>query len=70
MSVVTHAGVISGNGQLFVVATRPMLVGNRPQQRSPVALEQEGRAVVLIGQAPVKVIPIHSSQPRIASFHV
>ena len=53
---------VSNTGQLFVVATRPMLVGNRPQPGVPSAQpECEGRAVVLIGQAPVKV----SVSPRV-----
>ena len=48
--------VITGGGQIFVVSTRPMVVANKPTGLSVEVLAKLGRAVVLIGQAPVKVV--------------
>ena len=44
---------ITGGGPVFVVSTKPFFVGNRP--KSPTD-ELAGRPVVMIGQAPVKVV--------------
>ena len=52
----TISRLISGQGQLFVVSTRPMVVANKPSETTEEELARTGRAVVLIGQAPVKVV--------------
>mmetsp|Transcript_12485 Transcript_12485/g.37661 ORF Transcript_12485/g.37661 Transcript_12485/m.37661 type:complete len:461 (+) Transcript_12485:574-1956(+) len=44
---------ITGDGVLFVVTTAPFFVGNAPKEAAHYA---NGRAVVMIGQAPVNVV--------------
>ena len=53
--------VITGGGQIFVVSTSPMVVANKPVDLSVEELMTLGRAVVLIGQAPVKLVGMCSA---------
>ena len=47
----TISRLITGTGLVFVLSTRPMFVGNRPSKADD---ERSGRAVVLLGHAPVR----------------
>ena len=52
----TISRIITGGGQVFVVSSYPMVVANKPAGLSTEELESLGRPVVLIGQAPVKLV--------------
>jgi len=56
---------ITGDGVLFVVTTAPFFVGNAPKDAGTYA---RGRAVVMIGQAPVNVVgDVKSNQVLVPS---
>ena len=56
---------ITGDGVLFVVTTAPFFVGNAPKDAAAYA---GGRAVVMIGQAPVNVVgPVKSNAVLVPS---
>ena len=49
----TISRTITGTGLVFVLSMRPMFVGNRPSEADD---ERSGRAVVLLGQEPVRAL--------------
>ena len=54
-----HVGEV--DAQCFIVSSHPMFVGNRPPASSEADQEALGRAVVMIGQAPVKTLGVVKS---------